>query len=79
MVRARALLDARARRAGDAGDVNDLAVEPARASGNSASSIVVAKQPGDATYFAALISARRSSGKPYTNVPSSSGCGCFAP
>ncbi len=33
---------------------------PARASGRSASSIVVAKQPGDATYFACLICARGS-------------------
>jgi len=52
---------------------------PALASGISASSIVVAKQPGDATYLAALIAARFSSGSPYTNVPSSSGCGCLAP
>ena len=48
--------DARARRAGDADDVTTApSSRPARASGRSASSIVVAKQPGDATYFAALI------------------------
>ena len=37
---------------------------PARASGNSASSIVVAKQPGDATARAARIASRFSSGRP---------------
>ncbi len=43
--------------------------------------MVVAKQPGDATYFAWRMASRWSSGSPYTNVPrtSSSGQGCLAP
>ena len=39
----------------------------------------VAKQPGDAMRRAVRNASRVSSGRPYTNVPSRSGDGCFAP
>ena len=65
MVRARARHDAAARRAGDARRPRRRrSSRPARASGRSASSIVVAKQPGDATYLACLMASRFSSGSP---------------
>ena len=53
--------------------------QPILANGNNASSMVVAKHPGEAMYLAALIFSRLSSGSPYTKSLRCCGLGWSPP